>query len=254
MSDSYAKALVELAEEKNTLESVHADVDTLAGLVSANQKLSELLFNPVVEAGKKRAVVAKISKEAGFQKYTTNFLNLLVAKDRMNLLNEICESFEEQYCTLTDTQVRGAGNEGQACGRVSCAQRRTAVTGSSGTAVLCVLTVLDSIGVEMGFHSHLQLQHQSGSGSRVAGGPSRLSGWPEPLPFLQSSSCCSAVHQQVIAMMQQLVLLPASIRQQQRSCGHVRRRTVAPAAAQQHQIGVRLAVHCCTLLAGQQWC
>ncbi|WIA09680.1 hypothetical protein OEZ85_009066 [Tetradesmus obliquus] len=105
VSDSYAKALVELAEEKNTLESVHADVDTLAGLVSANQKLSELLFNPVVEAGKKRAVVAKISKEAGFQKYTTNFLNLLVEKDRMNLLNEICESFEEQYCTLTDTQV-----------------------------------------------------------------------------------------------------------------------------------------------------
>ncbi|KAF6256424.1 chloroplast ATP synthase subunit delta precursor [Scenedesmus sp. NREL 46B-D3] len=105
VSDSYAKALVELAEEKNTLESVHADVDTLAGLVGANQKLAELLFNPVVESGKKKAVVAKISKEAGFQKYTTNFLNLLVEKDRMNLLNEICESFEEQYCTLTDTQV-----------------------------------------------------------------------------------------------------------------------------------------------------
>jgi F-type H+-transporting ATPase subunit delta len=70
-----------------------------------NKKLAELMFNPVVEADKKKAVVAKIAKEAGFQRYTTNFLNLLVEKDRVNLLSEICESFEEQYCTLTDTQV-----------------------------------------------------------------------------------------------------------------------------------------------------
>jgi F-type H+-transporting ATPase subunit delta len=135
VSDSYAKALVELAEEKNTLESVHADVDTLAGLVSTNQKLAELLFNPVVEGDKKKAVVAKISKEAGFQKYTTNFLNLLVEKDRMNLLNEICESFEEQYCTLTDTQVRRAGNAGpgqSSTGTAVC----SAAAGSSRTAVL----------------------------------------------------------------------------------------------------------------------
>jgi len=105
VSDSYAKALVELAEEKGKLEAVHADVDSVAALVKDNQKLRELLYNPVVEGNKKRAVIAKIGKEAGFQKYTSNFLNLLVEKDRLNLLSEICESFEEQYCDLTDTQV-----------------------------------------------------------------------------------------------------------------------------------------------------
>jgi ATP synthase F1 delta subunit len=89
---------------------VHADVDSIAALVKDNQKLRELLYNPVVEDAKKKAVVAKITKEAGFQKYTSNFLNLLVEKDRMNLLSEICESFEEQYCDLTDTQVRYAGS------------------------------------------------------------------------------------------------------------------------------------------------
>jgi len=105
VSDSYAKALVELAEEKGKLEAVHADVDSVAALVKDNQKLRELLYNPVVEGDKKRAVIKKIAQEAGFQKYTSNFLNLLVEKDRLNLLNEICESFEEQYCDLTDTQV-----------------------------------------------------------------------------------------------------------------------------------------------------
>ena len=105
VSDSYAKALVELAEEKGSLEQVHADVDAVAGLVKDNAKLCELLFSPVVEGDKKRAVIGRLSKEAGFQKYTTNFLNLLVEKDRVSLLPEICESFEEQYCELTDTQV-----------------------------------------------------------------------------------------------------------------------------------------------------
>lgn len=52
--------------------------------------------------------MAKIAQEAGFNQYTVNFLNLLVKKDRMPLVEEICESFEEQYCKLTDTQVRPA--------------------------------------------------------------------------------------------------------------------------------------------------
>lgn len=97
---------MELADEKNTLEQVHSDVDAIGALVKENKKFAELMFNPIVEADKKKAVISEISKGAGFQKYTTNFLKLLVEKDRVNLLNEICESFEEQYCQLTDTQVR----------------------------------------------------------------------------------------------------------------------------------------------------
>lgn len=105
VSDSYAKALVELADEKNTLEQVHSDVDAIAALVKENKKFADLMYNPVVESDKKKAVIQEIAKGAGFQKYTTNFLKLLVEKDRVNLLNEICESFEEQYCQMTDTQV-----------------------------------------------------------------------------------------------------------------------------------------------------
>ncbi|KAG2432110.1 hypothetical protein HXX76_009037 [Chlamydomonas incerta] len=105
VSESYAKALVELADEKGKLEAVHADVDSVAGLMKENAKLSALIMNPVVDADKKRAVLAKIAKEAGFQQYTINFLNLLVEKDRLALVPEICECFEDLYCQLTDTQV-----------------------------------------------------------------------------------------------------------------------------------------------------
>ncbi|MEW5297958.1 MAG: hypothetical protein WDW38_003744 [Sanguina aurantia] len=105
VSVSYAKALVELADEKSKLEPVHADMDVVAALIKENKKLTELIYNPVVANEKKRAVLLMIGKEAGFQDYTNNFLNLLLEKDRLDLLEEICESFEEQYCKLTDTEV-----------------------------------------------------------------------------------------------------------------------------------------------------
>ena len=38
--------------------------------------------------------------------YTVNFLNLLIDQNRIEALDEICESFEKSYCALTDTQVR----------------------------------------------------------------------------------------------------------------------------------------------------
>jgi F-type H+-transporting ATPase subunit delta len=98
---------VETAEEKNTLEAVHADMDAIAGLLKDNVQLTELLYSKVVDVEKKKTVIAKIGKEAQFQKYTMNFLNLLVQKDRLDKLDEICESFEEAYCKLTDTQVIG---------------------------------------------------------------------------------------------------------------------------------------------------
>ena len=102
---SYAKALVDLAEEKGKLEAVHTDMETMVALMGGNKMLQELLVNPVVDVEKKRSVLTKLGKDASFNQYTNNFLNLLTIKDRLALLDDICESFEEQYCALTDTQV-----------------------------------------------------------------------------------------------------------------------------------------------------
>lgn len=96
---------MELADEKGKLEPVHADVDAIAALMQSNKKLADLVTSPVIDGDKKRNLLAKIGREAGFNQYTNNFLNLLISKDRMHLLEEICECFEEQYCKMTDTQV-----------------------------------------------------------------------------------------------------------------------------------------------------
>lgn len=106
MGGAYANALVEIAQENNSLDDVHADMDALQSLFNDNEQIKTFLFNPVMTAEKKKDVVKKIGKEAGLSKYTTNFLNLLVDKDRIEAIEEIIDAFEKTYCKLTDTQVR----------------------------------------------------------------------------------------------------------------------------------------------------
>ena len=102
---AYANALIEIAQENNSLDDVHQDVDALLSLFNENQQIKDFLFNPVMTEDKKRDVVKKIGKEAGLSKYTVNFLNLLIDKDRIQAIEEILDAFEKTYCKLTDTQV-----------------------------------------------------------------------------------------------------------------------------------------------------
>ena len=102
---AYANALVEIAQENNSLDDVHADVDAIQTLLKEDDTVKTFLFNPVMTEEKKRDVVKKIEKQAGLSKYTVNFLNLLIDKDRIVAIEEILEAFEQTYCKMTDTQV-----------------------------------------------------------------------------------------------------------------------------------------------------
>lgn len=105
MGGAYANALVEIAKENKSLDKVHEDCDALQALFTENEQIKTFLFNPVMTPEKKRDVVKNISKEANLSKYTTNFLNLLIDKDRIEAIEEILDAFEKTYCKMTDTQV-----------------------------------------------------------------------------------------------------------------------------------------------------
>jgi ATP synthase F1 delta subunit len=106
VGSSYAAALVELAQSKNALEAIHSDVDTLSSMMRDNEALVTFMTNPVATPEKKNALIKKIAQEGGFNNYTTNFLMLLVEKNRIDAIADIIAAFEELYCRLTDTQVR----------------------------------------------------------------------------------------------------------------------------------------------------
>jgi F-type H+-transporting ATPase subunit delta len=103
---SYAVALAESAQASNTLDAIHADVETFAAYSLSNAGIASVLANPVLSDEKKKDLVAKIAKEGSFSPVFVSFLNLLINKRRINLINQVLAEFEAIYCDLSDTQAR----------------------------------------------------------------------------------------------------------------------------------------------------
>jgi F-type H+-transporting ATPase subunit delta len=101
----YARALIELAQSKDSLDAIHSDINILSALMKENSELRDLMVNPLISPGKKINLIKKISVEGSFNTYTTKFLSLLVDKGRIDSIIEAFESFEYLYCQATNTQV-----------------------------------------------------------------------------------------------------------------------------------------------------
>merc|ERR1712205_299936 len=107
VSSGYAAALVDACKSSGALEQVHADMETLDAYVKANASVAGFLANPTIVAEKKKDVLAKLGKEAGFHAFTGNFLNLLVDKRRENQIEAIIAEFETLFCEATDASLDG---------------------------------------------------------------------------------------------------------------------------------------------------
>jgi len=117
VSSGYASALVDACAKTGVLEQVHTDMETLNSYVTANASVAGFLANPTMAVEKKKDILAKLAKEAGFHPFTSNFLNLLVDKRRENQLTSIIAEFETLFCEATDTQVRRGATRKRALSR-----------------------------------------------------------------------------------------------------------------------------------------
>lgn len=95
----YAKALKQLAQEKNVLDTVIADVKLIHNTVSKNRELDLLLKSPLVN-GEKKASILSLIFEKNIDQMTMTFMNQIVTQKRENLLKVICEEFINQYNEL----------------------------------------------------------------------------------------------------------------------------------------------------------
>lgn len=95
IAQRYAKALFDLAVERNALEDVNRDIRELAELIRASRPLKLLLRAPIVNPSKKRSIMDEVLK--GFNPVIIAFINLLIKKRRESVIPEIVIQFTEQY-------------------------------------------------------------------------------------------------------------------------------------------------------------
>merc|ERR1711990_220037 len=67
--------------------------------------LNLLMTNPSISTDKKAALLNQISVSGSFNQISTNFLNLILDKGRIDCIVEMIEAFESLYFQSTDTQV-----------------------------------------------------------------------------------------------------------------------------------------------------
>lgn len=92
----YAQSLLEVAVEKNQLESVYNDMLLVGSTIKDSRELSVLLNSPVIKSTKKASVLkalfgAKVGED------TTHFLKLVSERNRESLLQDIAFSFVSLY-------------------------------------------------------------------------------------------------------------------------------------------------------------
>ncbi|MFQ5848228.1 MAG: ATP synthase F1 subunit delta [Candidatus Methylomirabilales bacterium] len=86
LAKRYARALAEVAAEADALESVGAELMSLAKLWQEEPAMAAFFGNPGILHRDKLQVLERLAKRMAFSPLLTRFLGLLLARDRMQAL------------------------------------------------------------------------------------------------------------------------------------------------------------------------
>ncbi|MDE2028541.1 MAG: ATP synthase F1 subunit delta [Candidatus Omnitrophica bacterium] len=103
-ANRYAKALFDLAQEQQILEPVQGSVAGIRKLIIDLGDFRNFLGNPLLSYEERRSVLKSLF-EGKVPGLTLDFLLFITFKNRLNLLKEISESFDN-LCLASTGQVR----------------------------------------------------------------------------------------------------------------------------------------------------
>ena len=101
----YARALVELSEEKKTVDKTKADLAAFVDAVDALPAMQKLFASPVFTPENKKAVIKDLAGKLGMQPTTQRFVEHLAETGRIRYVKDVNEAFQE---ILAERQNRAA--------------------------------------------------------------------------------------------------------------------------------------------------
>jgi F-type H+-transporting ATPase subunit delta len=95
VAKSYAKALFELARERQQAEPIQAELDRAAAVMAEDATLGRVLDRPWISPASKRAVAGEIGQRLELSQLGRDFLALLAAQGRADHLGAIALAYRE---------------------------------------------------------------------------------------------------------------------------------------------------------------
>lgn len=92
----YAKALLQLSIEQNSLETAYKDMLLIENVCSASKDFSLLLKSPIVKTDHKLKIFNDIFSDK-LSKISVMFINIIITKKREALIQGIAKSFADLY-------------------------------------------------------------------------------------------------------------------------------------------------------------
>ena len=92
----YAKSLIDLAIEQNSLEEVRKDMDLFVNTLKVNHELQTVLSNPIISHDKKIKILDALF-EGKVSKATIAFFKIMINKSRGEVLYYTGQEFINQY-------------------------------------------------------------------------------------------------------------------------------------------------------------
>jgi len=92
----YAKSLIDLAVEQNSLEAVRGDMELFVQTLKTNHQLQTVLANPIISHDKKIKILDGLF-EGKVSKATIGFFNIMINKSRGEVLFYTAQEFINQY-------------------------------------------------------------------------------------------------------------------------------------------------------------
>ena len=104
IAQPYAEALVELAQKSHQLSSITKDMLTISEVLSSSKTLRSFLASPVINTKLKKNVINEIlTTQIG--NITTNFISVLIDRNRITLFDTIVEKYLMLTYKLESTTI-----------------------------------------------------------------------------------------------------------------------------------------------------
>ena len=93
VAKSYAKALFELARERNQVDAVGKELEVVAGVMAQQPELLAFLSRPWVAATAKRGAATEMATRLAVSQLTRDFLGLIALRNRADHLSAIAAAY-----------------------------------------------------------------------------------------------------------------------------------------------------------------
>lgn len=95
IASRYARALYNLAKEKNEQDSVYQQLRVIDDALSLEKDIMEFVHSPLVRPSQKEKVIEQLAAKVTLPETLKNFLLLLARKDRLAIFPEVMAAYQE---------------------------------------------------------------------------------------------------------------------------------------------------------------